>query len=212
MSKRPTRIVVATRNAGKAKEFARMLGGDGMEWADLSAYPDAGDVDETGRTFHANACLKATEYAKRTGQWALADDSGLEVDALDGAPGVYSARFAAMHDAGQGDSANNALLLQKLQTVPDDRRTARFVCVLALSDEAGRIILTARDTVEGHIMHGPRGTNGFGYDPLFEVSPGRAMAELSPDEKSQISHRGRALRRLKELLQPLWAGTSEGLV
>ena len=208
-------VVVATRNQGKAAEFARMLGGpsDGIEWRDLSAFPDAGDVEETGHTFTANASLKAAEYARRAGHWALADDSGLEVDALDGAPGVYSARFAAMHDAGTGDAANNALLLQKLADVPDERRAARFVCVLALADPQGRIILTARDTVEGRIIRQPRGTNGFGYDPLFGVhGTGRTMAELAPGEKAEISHRGRALRRLKALLPTVWPNAGKGLI
>lgn len=210
----PPVVVVATHNRGKAAEFARMLGGHGtphaaVRWPDLSAYPDIGEVDETGDTFRANACLKASEYARRTGQWALADDSGLEVDALNGKPGVVSARWAALHDespvAGTGDAANNALLLRQLESVPDDRRTARFVCVLALADSAGRILLTVRDTMEGRIIRLPRGANGFGYDPLFEVSGfGRTSAELSPAEKAEVSHRGRALRRLKALI----AGTA----
>lgn len=206
----PPVVVVATHNRGKAAEFAHLLGDAGasgaakraVEWRDLSAYPDIGEVEETGHTFRANACLKATEYAQRTGQWALADDSGLEVDALDGKPGVVSARWAALHDAGSGDAANNALLLRQLNAIPDEQRTARFVCVLALADAAGRIILTARDTVEGHIIRQPRGSNGFGYDPLFRVdSLQKAMAELSKAEKADISHRGRALRRLKQLIE-----------
>lgn len=198
----PPIVVVATHNKGKAVEFADMLGGEGgTQFRDLSAYPDIGEVDETGHTFRANACLKASEYAKRTGQWALADDSGLEVDALGGKPGVTSARWAAIHDAGKGDAANNALLLKQLDAVPDEKRTARFVCVLALADESGRIIFTAQGTMEGHIIRRSRGENGFGYDPLFWVDRlGKTTAELSKSEKAAISHRGEALRRLKELV------------
>ena len=194
---------MATRNAGKAREFAAMLGDAGIPWCDLSQFPKAGEVEETGRTFLANACLKATEYAKRTGCWTLADDSGLEVDALGGNPGVVSARWAALHDAGSGDIANNRLLLRQLADIPDDRRSARFVCTLALADDAGRIRLTVRDTVEGHIICEPRGQNGFGYDPLFRPieGDGVTMAELSADRKHAISHRGNAVRRMTPLMR-----------
>jgi len=180
-----------------------MLGaGGGFEWSDLSRHPAFTPVEETGRTFLANACLKATGYARQFDTWALADDSGLEVDALDGAPGVSSARWAKLNEAGEGDAANNALLLKQLEDVPDERRTGRFVCVLALADPGGRIILTARDAVEGRILRSPRGSNGFGYDPLFYFeSLGRTTAELSPDEKHAISHRGKALRRMRELME-----------
>jgi non-canonical purine NTP pyrophosphatase (RdgB/HAM1 family) len=201
-------LLIATSNAGKVREFREMLGGSvgtaagGFVWSDLSHHPDAVPVEETGRTFLANACLKASGYARQFGTWALADDSGLEVDALGGSPGVSSARWAKLNDAGEGDAANNALLLRQLDTVPDDRRTARFVCVLALADPGGRIILTARDSVEGRMLRSPRGTNGFGYDPLFHVdSLGKSTAELSPGEKHAISHRGKALRRMKELME-----------
>ena len=181
-----------------------MLGGasGSFEWSDLSRHADAIPVEETGRTFLANACLKAAGYARQFETWALADDSGLEVDALGGAPGVSSARWAVLNDAGEGDAANNALLLRRLEDVGDDRRTGRFVCVLALADPGGRIILTARDTVEGRILRAPKGLNGFGYDPLFFVqSLGKTTAELSPDEKHAISHRGKALRRMRELME-----------
>lgn len=173
----------------------------GFEWSDLSRHPGATPVEETGRTFLANACLKAAGYARQFDTWALADDSGLEVDALDGAPGVSSARWAKLHGAGEGDAANNLLLLRQMEAVPDDRRTGRFVCVLALADPAGRIILTARDTVEGRVLRSPRGSNGFGYDPLFFVDAlGRTTAELTAAEKHAISHRGKALRRMRELM------------
>jgi XTP/dITP diphosphohydrolase len=192
-------IVVATHNRGKAAEFAHLLGDavPGVEWIDLSAFPDIGEVDETGDTFEANARLKASGYAQRTGHWCLADDSGLCVDALDGKPGVVSARWAALHQAGQGDAANNALLLKQLDGVSDPDRTARFECVLALSDSTGRIVLASRGTMDGHIIRSPRGTNGFGYDPLFVVAElNKTTAELSPAEKAAVSHRGRALRQL----------------
>ena len=203
------RLLIATSNAGKVREFREMLGGAGFEWSDLSAHRGVTPVEETGRTFLANAVLKATGYARQIRTWALADDSGLEVDALDGSPGVSSARWARLNGAGEGDTDNNALLLRQLENVPDDRRTGRFVCVLALADPQGRIILTARDTVEGRILRWPRGSNGFGYDPLFLVGElGRTTAELSPEDKHRISHRGKALRRLRALMGR--AGLAEG--
>ena len=195
-------LLIATGNPGKAREFREMLGKSRFAWRSLADYPPGPDVEETGRTFRANACLKAAAYARRHGAWTVADDSGLEVDALGGSPGVLSARWARQHDAGSGDADNNALLLRQLAGVPDGQRGARFVCVLALADPAGRIILTVRDAVEGRILHAPRGGNGFGYDPLFYVDAlGRTTAELSPDQKHAISHRGKALRRLDGLMQ-----------
>ena len=158
-------------------------------------------VEETGRTFGDNACIKASAYAQSLNTWTIADDSGLEVDALAGKPGVQSARWARLHDAGSGDAANNALLLKQLAGVPDDSRAARFVCVLALADPRGRIVLTARQSIEGRIIHEPRGANGFGYDPLFFVDTlGCTTAQLEPSQKHQVSHRGKALRLLRELM------------
>ena len=194
-------LLIATTNKGKIKEFREILGADRFVWTDLSQRTGILEPEETGRTFRANACLKASHYAKQLKMAALADDSGLEVDALHGSPGVVSARWAAIHDAGSGDFANNSLLLKQLEKVPDEKRTARFVCVLALSDANGNILLTARDTVEGRIIHSPRGENGFGYDPLFLVDEmKRTTAELLPAEKHQISHRGKALARLRQLM------------
>jgi XTP/dITP diphosphohydrolase len=203
------RLVIATANAGKAREFREMLGGETFEWSDLSAHRDIPPVEETGHTFRANACLKANYYAQRLNCWSLADDSGLAVDALGGKPGVYSARWAQVNNAGSGDADNNALLLQQLNDVPDPQRTARFACALALADPKGRIILTALDTVEGVMLREARGTNGFGYDPLFFFpSLGKTTAELPPDQKHAISHRGKALRRLRELMQRTeWGAT-----
>jgi non-canonical purine NTP pyrophosphatase (RdgB/HAM1 family) len=198
----PDELLIATGNAGKVREFREMLGTGRFAWRGLSDYPPGPEVEETGRTFRANACLKASAYARRHGVWAIADDSGLEVDALGGSPGVLSARWAQHNGSGKGDADNNATLLRQLREVPDDRRTARFVCVLALADPGGRVILTVRDHVEGRILHAPRGTNGFGYDPLFLVEQlGRTTAELPPGEKHAISHRGKALRRLRELME-----------
>jgi len=194
-------LLIATGNAGKAREFRQMLADAPFDWSDLSQHPELPAIEETGRTFRANACLKASYYATKLRTWALADDSGLEVDALGGAPGVLSARWAEVHGAGRGDLDNNRLLLEQLRSVPDPQRTARFVCVLALSDPAGHIVLTARDAVEGRIIDQPRGSNGFGYDPLFLIDAlGKTTAELEPEQKHRISHRGKALRRMHDLM------------
>ena len=198
----PMELLIATTNPGKVREFREMLGHSGLSFSDLSAHSQAQAVEETGHTFRANACLKASYYAKHFDTYAVADDSGLEVDALDGAPGVHSARWAEMNQAGKGDQDNNALLLRQIQDVPDEKRSARFVCVLALSDPSGRILLTARDTVEGRVIRAAKGANGFGYDPLFHIdSSGKTTAELAPDEKHAISHRGKALRHLRKLME-----------
>jgi XTP/dITP diphosphohydrolase len=200
----PVRIFIATRNQGKIREFREMLGGDQFQWDDLGHHADLRAPEETGRTFRDNACLKAAYYARALKEWAVADDSGLEVDALSGGPGVHSSRWAEAHQAGKGDADNSRLLLEQLRDVPDEQRTARFVCVLALCDPAGTIIATASDAVEGRIIDSARGANGFGYDPLFLVDHlGRTTAELISDEKHKISHRGKALRRLRGLLQTI---------
>jgi XTP/dITP diphosphohydrolase len=198
------KLLIATGNAGKAREFAEMLAGDGVECCDLSSVKGIVEPEETGDTFRANACLKASYYAAAAKCWALADDSGLEVDAIGRKPGVQSARWAKLHNAGSGDQANNALLLQQLDKLPDSERSGRFVCVLALADPAGRVVLTARDTVEGKLLREPRGSNGFGYDPLFYISElGRTTAELSPAEKHRISHRGKAMLKLKQMMETI---------
>jgi non-canonical purine NTP pyrophosphatase (RdgB/HAM1 family) len=200
-SSSPLSILVATGNPGKAREFQEMLASDRLRWRSLRDLPEVPPIEETGHTFRANACLKAAGYAKQFNTWALADDSGLEVDALGGSPGVFSARWAEMNGAGKGDADNNTLLLRQLNDVEDAARTGRFVCVLALADPEGRIVLTTRDAVEGRILRAPRGSNGFGYDPLFWIEElGRTTAELPPEEKHRISHRGKALRRMAELM------------
>jgi XTP/dITP diphosphohydrolase len=194
-------LLIATTNPGKVREFHEMLAQSGLSFSDLSAHPGTTPVEETGYTFRANACLKASHYARLFNTYAVADDSGLEVDALDGSPGVHSARWAELNQAGKGDAANNALLLRQLENVADKKRAGRFVCVLALADPQGRILLTARDTVEGRVLRAPRGSNGFGYDPLFFIDEmGKTTAELAPDEKHAISHRGKALRHLRGLM------------
>jgi len=149
-------------------------------------------------TFEGNARLKALHFARLTNLWALADDSGLEVDALDGAPGVCSARYAGVGATRAArDRANNERLLRELESVPDERRTARFVCAMCLAAPDGRILAETRGTFEGAIARAPRGTNGFGYDPLLELpGEGRTSAELSPEEKNARSHRGEAARRM----------------
>lgn len=190
------RVIVATGNRGKLAEIRSALDFEGWEFvtaADLGA--QALEIEETGETFLANARLKAHAYRAAFGLAALADDSGLEVDALGGAPGVYSSRYAG---SGASDADNNVKLLAALADVPAHSRTARFRSVIVLVDEHGAETV-AEGTCEGAIGHGPRGESGFGYDPLFlpHATAGRTMAELAMAEKNAISHRGAALRALK---------------
>jgi non-canonical purine NTP pyrophosphatase (RdgB/HAM1 family) len=195
------RLLLATTNQGKVRELRQILSGADFELDDLRSSPQIPAPEETGRTFQANACLKAAYYAVGLNTWAIADDSGLAVDALGGKPGVHSARWAEMHNHGRGDADNNSLLFKQLENVPDAGRTARFICCVALSDPSGKILLTATGRVEGRILHSARGDGGFGYDPLFLIdSLGRTTAELPADEKNAISHRGQAMRRLAELM------------
>ncbi len=198
---RLVQLLIATTNPGKIREFREMLSSSGVSFTDLVSLGKVEAPEETGHTFRANACLKASYYARLFKSWTVADDSGLEVDAISGSPGVHSARWAEMNQAGRGDADNNALLLRQIDQVPDEKRTARFVCVLALANPEGQTILTARDTVEGRVIREARGGNGFGYDPLFLIDAlGKTTAELSPAEKHAISHRGKALVRLRGLM------------
>lgn len=192
-----TAIVVATRNKGKVAEIAAALAALPVEILSLDSFPAVPEAEENGDTFAANAILKATHYALHTGMPCLADDSGLEVDALNGAPGVYSARYAG---PGAGDAACNAKLLAELADVCDGGRTARFRCVLAYVDPDGTL-LTAEGTCEGTILREPRGTGGFGYDPLF-LLPGaeKTLAEMTVADKNAVSHRGQALRNMATTL------------
>ena len=186
-------LVVATRNAGKLREIRHLLAGAGIAVLGLDAFPGLPEVIEDGDTFAANAAKKAETIARLTGRSCLADDSGLVVDALDGAPGVHSARYAG----GQGDdAANNARLLRELAGVPEERRTAAFCCVMALCSP-GEPTRLFEGRVAGRILDAPRGAGGFGYDPLFLVEGhDRTMAELPLTEKNQVSHRGKALRQV----------------
>ena len=201
-------ILVATTNPGKVRELRAMLDAD-VEWTSLADFPGIGEVKEDGATFAENARKKATEYAKATGLWTLADDSGLVVDALGGAPGVNSARFSGERAKGSDrktiDRRNMEKLLSLLMGVPMEKRTARFVCCLCLAGPE-KVLLETQGTVEGLIAAEPAGTGGFGYDPVFFVPAlGRTVAQLSDEEKNAISHRGHAMRKLKPLLGQLLA-------
>lgn len=183
-------IVIASKNKGKIREIRQI-------YADLPVtvveLPDQPEVIEDGTSFSENARKKAVEIARHTGKWALADDSGLEVDALKGAPGIYSARWS-----GGGDEANNEKLLRELQDVPPPARTARYRAVVVVANPQGRIVAEADGSCEGLIGFERKGTGGFGYDPLFVVPQfGCTMAQLSAEAKHAISHRGEALRRLR---------------
>jgi XTP/dITP diphosphohydrolase len=188
-----TILVVATGNPGKLKEMQIHLAPLGWE---LQLKPPDLDVEETGTTFAENAALKASQVAIATGHWAIADDSGLEVDALNGAPGVYSARYGAT------DADCIARLLSELDGTPD--RTAQFRCVIAVAQPNGAIVLQAEGSCPGEILHAPQGSGGFGYDPVFYVhSQGCSFAEMPADLKRTISHRGQAFAALIPQLQAL---------
>lgn len=210
------KIVLATRNKGKVAELSAMLGPLNIEVVGLDAFPQVGEIPETGKTFEENALIKARAVCQATGLPALADDSGLVVDALAGAPGVYSARFAGERAT---DAENNAKLLREMATVPPERRSARFVCVMAAVAPNGATI-TARGTWEGEIARKPKGQGGFGYDPLFlDPALGLSAAELDPEQKNARSHRGKALHKLMDNWPDFWrkagdlpgsAGATEG--
>jgi XTP/dITP diphosphohydrolase len=196
-------LVIGTRNRKKGAELAELLAPHGFRVVTLDDVPDAIDVVENGDSFAANAALKAMQQAQHLRRWVLADDSGLEVDALGGAPGIYSARFAGPSAT---DNANNAQLLKRLDNLPQERRGARYVCHVTVADPSGAIRAESHDVCHGRIRFEPAGTNGFGYDPLFEVVEyHRTFGELGPHVKRVISHRSRAIRaifpRLLELLQ-----------
>ena len=202
------RILIATSNAGKLRDFTGAALAHGVEIAGIANFSSLPQVIEDGLTFEANARKKAEEYSRYVpGEIVLADDSGLEIDALDGAPGVHSARYAApdLHnkqpheaEANTDDGANNARVLRELRNVPAGRRTARFVCVLAAARD-GRTLAIFRGTAEGVILDAPRGKNGFGYDPLFYFPQiKKTFAELTAEEKSAYSHRGAAFRKFLE--------------
>ena len=192
------RIVLASNNPGKVREFNQLLSDTELEVVPQSTF-SVPEIEETGLTFVENAILKARNAAQHTGLPAIADDSGLEVDALDGAPGIYSARYAG---AGASDRDNLEKLLDALREVDEQQRSARFQCLMVYmrhgQDPTPRIF---QGTWEGRILHAPQGDNGFGYDPVFYVPEQRcSSAQLAPEVKNSLSHRGQALRRLLEQL------------
>ena len=191
------RILIATQNRGKLREIQAELADLDAELVCLGDLGPLAEADESGRTFAENADLKALHYSDLSGLWALADDSGLEVDALDGRPGVFSARYAG---SASDDARNNAKLLAELAEVPDEKRTARFRCAMSLAAE-GKIIARSQGIIEGRITFYEQGQNGFGYDPLFYVSEkGCTAAQMSREQKNAISHRGQAIRAMKQIL------------
>ena len=187
------RILLATSNPGKLREIRQMTTDAAWEWIGLADYPDVPEAVEDGDTFAENARRKALHYARATGLPTLADDSGLEVDALGGAPGVHSARYAGEP---KDDLRNNEKLIETLRGVPEALRTARFRCAMAFV--AGeQVVCEADGAIEGIIIDEPRGSNGFGYDPHFRLPQlGLTTAELTPERKNKLSHRGRALRAI----------------
>ncbi|GAB4467780.1 MAG: RdgB/HAM1 family non-canonical purine NTP pyrophosphatase [Anaerolineae bacterium] len=202
------KILVATHNPGKRREYAALLADMDAEFLTLDDVGIDTDIEETGASLEENARLKAVGYARLSGLLTLADDSGLEVDALNGRPGVHSARYAG---PGAGDADRYRKLLGEMSEVPDAARTARFRCVVALCTPEGEVY-TADGVCEGDIGYEPRGEHGFGYDPVFVVAGqgGKTMAELPPDLKNRISHRAHALEAIKPTLARLIAGRTAG--
>ena len=192
------KLVLATRNEGKAREIGEILKDEnGIELLSLRNYPDAPDVVEDGRTYEENAIKKASVLAEYSGHLTIADDSGLAVDALDGAPGVHSARYAGENAS---DEDRIVKLLDALQEVPDDRRLGRFICAVAIAEPHAQVQVV-RGVCEGRIIRTPRGTAGFGYDPIFvPMGYDKTFAELGDEIKNQISHRAKALDEARKLL------------
>lgn len=195
-------VLLATSSAGKLREMRQITAGSAWDWIGLEAYPDIAEAIEDGETFAENAHIKALHYARLTGLATLADDSGLSVDALGGAPGIHSARYAGEP---RDDAANNRKLVTALQNVPEARRAAHFECHMAFA--IGDIIRAeSHGVVVGRIIDEPRGQNGFGYDPHFLIPDlGRTTAELPSSEKNAVSHRGRALRAMLPKIERLLA-------
>lgn len=185
-------IVLGTHNVKKRAELETLLAPLGVRLRTLDEFPAAREIAETGETFADNARLKATEQAAGLSRWVLAEDSGIEVDAIGGKPGVYSARFAGPAAA---DEENNALLLRQLAQTPRERRTARYVCWMTLANPAGEVVLESHGDCRGVLLESPRGAGGFGYDPLFEIREyHQSFGEMGPAVKAAISHRARAAR------------------
>lgn len=197
------RLLVATGNPGKVLELAELLRAAPFTLVSLRALNLPAEIDEPADTFEGNAVVKAETYARMSGLLTLADDSGLEVDALDGAPGVHSRRFAGEHAS---DDDRTALVLHRLADTPWERRTARYRCVIALA-APGRPTVTCEGACSGIIEYGPRGDGGFGYDPVFFLPEyGKTVAELSLEEKNQVSHRASAARKVAAVLMERAAG------
>jgi len=187
-------LILGSRNRKKLMELEELLVPHGFVLKTLADFPNSIEIDETGSTFAENARLKAVQQARHLKQWVLGEDSGLSVEALGGAPGVYSARFS---DPGATDERNNALLLEKLRGVPEDKRWAHYTCHATLSDPDGNVRAETEGTCRGRILTASAGAGGFGYDPLFEiVEYHRTFGELSPAVKRVLSHRSRAIRQL----------------
>lgn len=196
------KLLVATKNAHKLKEMKEILNIPGLELISLLEVENPPEIVEDGSTFKENALIKARTVANSLSCWAMADDSGIEVDALKGEPGVHSARFGGEN---LSDAQRNRLLLQRLEGVPIEKRTARFRCVMAVVSPDGEEFV-AEGRCEGRIALAPRGDHGFGYDPLFLLPDGRTMAELPPEKKNRISHRYRALQAIRPVLVKLTEG------
>ncbi|PKR82839.1 non-canonical purine NTP pyrophosphatase [Heyndrickxia camelliae] len=201
MSKQENKqVIIATKNKGKAKEFEKLFSPYDIKVRTLLDFPDVADIEETGITFEENAIIKAESISKQFHTMVISDDSGLVVDALDGRPGIYSARFAGEE---KDDEANIQKLLFEMETVPQEKRTARFYCAIALAIP-GEETITVSGTCEGEILKEKRGTHGFGYDPIFLIKDkGKTMAELSSEEKNLISHRAKAIQKLISLLEDI---------
>jgi XTP/dITP diphosphohydrolase len=204
MTASPKKILLATTNKGKFAELSAMLDAD-VQWVNLSDFKGIGEIKEYGQTFAENARKKALGYAKETGLWTIADDSGLVIDALGGQPGVKSARFSGAKDKERTliDHKNIAKVLKLLEGVPKEKRTAKFVCCLCLAG-ADKVLIETQGSLEGLIIDRETGTNGFGYDPIFFVPKlNKTVAQMNADEKNAISHRGNAIRKLRPLLNEL---------
>ena len=195
------KLVLATRNEGKVREIDELLKDqNGVERLSLRSYPDAPNVVEDGKTYEENAIKKASALAEYTEHLTIADDSGLAVDALDGAPGVHSARYGGENAS---DEDRIVKLLDALQDIPDDRRSGRFICAVAIAEPLGKVQVV-RGVCEGRIIRMPRGTAGFGYDPIFvPVGYDKTFAELGDEIKNQISHRAKALAQARKLLSEM---------
>ena len=198
------RILFATGNVDKVREISEILAGTGIEILSLKEAGLDIDIEENGTTFEENAAIKAKTAAEMSGEIALADDSGLMIDAFDGGPGVYSARFLG-HNTSYEEK--NDYILEKLKDVPDEKRGAKFVCVAALAFPDERATITRRGEMKGRIAREKSGANGFGFDPIFFLPEyGCTSATLSPDDKNAISHRGKAFRAIKEVIEVLTGG------